>query len=131
MYYTCKVCKGTHLLPEYLTEEESYREGFLSGLMWKDTWETHKPGGPWVNWGCPVSSRGYKAWLKGWDNGHNAKLNKEFAVVEGVSDYSFITVVVRPRYDHERNQLCSDIKHLEYELEVLKDKLKDLDESVK
>jgi hypothetical protein len=60
--------------------------GLMTGLNWPDAWESHgKPGGPWVpsigystdpKWiaTCQQAAAERKAWLAGWEEGHNEKI---------------------------------------------------------
>jgi hypothetical protein len=112
-------CPGRKHQPDP-SEEESYRDGFLCGLTWKDAWETHgKPGGPWILSNCPRSYAANKAWIRGWDTGHGAKLAGHFAVTASPPDFSFRTVIGEPRHQSQVRSLQSQITEHECILEEL------------
>lgn len=122
-FYICESCKTRHRFPKFPSEEESYFNGFVCGLTWKDAWESHgKPGGPWMMRDCKISHVGHAAWIKGWDNGHKCKLDGTHPPMLNLPNMSFEKKVLRPRFNVELSRLNQMIDYEQQKLVELIEK---------
>lgn len=80
------------VVQELPTRNESYQNGFDTGMSWHDT---YRPGGPFVfrvhqsltndrGWAvyCAASLENNWAWLEGFDTGYNALKTGEMAIMQ-------------------------------------------------